>query len=543
MKYRCVHCDELFDFEGEGRPRCPKCMRVHDLQKFEQTTRESKSYRWVWVIAAVVLMSAAGAGSYLWLERPAETKPEEVSLEPMSESALARFFERSSDDVGELVRLFASSDKIKSFAKKAASGKEQPLDKTRAVVAAIRERAAKRAFVPWSLIDPREGPPMVAADVLKAIEKDNAAEQLYPLEVAALAVAALRTIGVDAMLAEAYAFVGADSPPDPSGRLGYFVVAVPKGRSADYRLFDPYGGQTAMPQKGDYQLLTDVQSVGLAISLRALYKLVREHQPQSSLKDSDIALRLDERSPTVRSARAVILFATGGASLGKSEMEAAAQIRADAPRNNNLAALLVAQGQLDVASRKVALALKAQKDYAAAHATLASIHFAKGEHDLGQAELIKAEKLDPSLPTLAMLWAHYYSSTGRLDLAIDKARQSVRSRPGDLQARLFLATLLRRDGQYDEMRRIAREVIKDIPDSQREEMKQLVERVLGPTALESPIEDESDELSSSDDKAAPSGDFQLGRGLKLLDNGKKQRFGGSLLGSESEGKPKLRLNQ
>jgi tetratricopeptide (TPR) repeat protein len=226
-------------------------------------------------------------------------------------------------------------------------------------------------------------------------------------------------------------------------------------------------------------------------------------------------------------------------------LEAAAQIRADAPRNNNLAALFLAQGELDSASKKVASALEAQKDYAAAHATLASIHFARGEHNLGQAELVKAEKLDPSLPTLALLWAHYYRSTGRLDLAINKARQSVRSRPSDLQARLFLATLLRQDGKYDEMRQIAREVIKEIPDAQKEEMKRLVERVLGPTALESPLDEESDKSSPSDNSetASPTGDFQLGKGLKLLDDGKKQGFSGSLLDSKSGGKPKLLLNQ
>jgi tetratricopeptide (TPR) repeat protein len=518
-------------------------MRVHDLEKFEPTENEGKSNRWIWV-AAVVLLVAAGAGGYFWLERSTETKPEAVSFEPMSEGALASFFERSGDDVGELVRLFASSDEIEKFAEKAATGKTKAVGKTRAVVNAIRARAAKRAFVPWSLIDPREGRPMMAADVYKAIEKDGAARKLYPLEIAALTVAASRTIGVDAMLAEAYVFSDSDSPPDPSGRLGYFVVAVPKGDDAGYHLFDPYGGQTASPQTGDFEVLTDVQAVGLAISLRALYKLVREHDQQSALGDSDVALRLAARSPTVRSARAVILFATGGASLGRSEMEAAAQIRDDAPRNNNLAALLVAQGELDAASKKVAMALEAQKGYASAHATLASIHFARGEQELGQAELIKAEKLDPNLPTLAMLWAHYYRSTGRLDLAIDKAQKSVRSRPGDLQARLFLATLLRQDGQYDEMRQIAREVIEEIPESQKEQMKKLIEGVLGPTALESPIEDDSDEpIPSDDEPAPPDEDFKLGKGLKLLDNGKQQRFGGSLLGSDSKSKPKLRLEQ
>jgi len=520
-------------------------MRVHDLQKLEQTTREDRSNRWMWVAAVILLLAAAGAGAYLWLQRSTEVELEDLSLEPMSEGALTRYLERSGNDVGELARLFVPSNEIKMLAKKATSGKKKAVDKARAIVAAIRARAAKRAFVSWSLMDPRKGRPMVATEALKAIEKDGAARELYPLEIAALTVAALRTVGVDAMIAEAYAFAGGHSPPDPSGRLGYFIVAVPKDKAAGYHLFDPYGGQTAMPQKEDFEVLTDVQAVGLAVSLRALYKLVREHQPQTALADSDVALRLAARSPTVRSARAVILFATAGASLGRSELEAAAQIRADAPRNNNLAALLVAQSELDSASKKVALALEAQKDYAAAHATLASIHFARGEHELGQAELIKAEKLDPNLPTLAMLWAHYYRSTGRLDLAIDKARQSVRSRPSDLQARLFLATLLRQDGQYDEMRQIAREVIENIPDPQREEMKRLIERVLGPTALESPIKDESDEPSSSDDgkAASPSGDFQLGKGLQLLGDGKKQGFRGSLLDSESEGKPKLRLNQ
>ncbi|MBN1656227.1 MAG: tetratricopeptide repeat protein [Deltaproteobacteria bacterium] len=543
MKYRCIHCDEIFDFDGEGRPRCPKCMRVHDLQKYEEKARPSKT-KWRVGAALLFLVIVLSSLSYYWLRRSAEEGTNEVPLEPLSENALARFLERSDAQVGELSRLFAASGEIERFAAKAAGDKTEIIDKTRAVVAAIRARAAKRAFVPWSLVDPREEPLMVAGDILKAVNQDGAANTLYPLEVAALTVAALRALGIDALLAEAFSFAGEHSPPDPSGRLGYFVVALHGDNQADYRLFDPYGGRTTMPRKGDFEILTDVQAVGLAVSLRALHKLAHENKPKAAVADSDTALRLASRSPTVRSARAVILVATGGVALGRAEMEAAAQIRADSPRNNNLAALLVAQGDLEQASRKVAAALEENKDFALAHTTLASIHFARGEPELGRAELVRTEKLDPNLPLLSMLWAHYYSATGQLDLAIEKTRQAVASRPNDRQARLLLASLLRQNGRYDEMRRIARALLGETPDSQKQEMKRVIERLLGPTALEPPIDAEREEGRPNDDKAAmPSGDFQLGKGLKLLDDkGEQPRIRGSLLGSGSNGRSRLRLN-
>lgn len=166
--------------------------------------------------------------------------------------------------------------------------------------------------------------------------------------------------------------------------------------------------------------------------------------------------------------------------------------------------------------------------------------------DQAEQELRRAEELDAELPILPMLWANYYAETGDLELAAEKAMEAIERRPHDWQNRLGAARILRLAGRYDEMRRQARQVLEDAPPGQEQAVRQLIEQMLGPTALEEPLDDEELAL---DDERLPDGEFQLGEGSALLDDEGELDLGGegpslggeSLGGGEAGGGPLLKL--
>ena len=147
---------------------------------------------------------------------------------------------------------------------------------------ALRERATHQAFVSWSLAEPREGPLLVAGEVAAAIQKDGARKELYPLEVAALAVCALRAADVPAMLVGG---AGADRASacrlDPSGRFGYFGVAVGDAKGAP-QCFDAYGGSAEPTACADCTLSSDLEAIGAALSLHATQRLAQQRRPGAS---------------------------------------------------------------------------------------------------------------------------------------------------------------------------------------------------------------------------------------------------------------------
>jgi tetratricopeptide (TPR) repeat protein len=500
MRYLCVHCNESFDAQGEGRPRCPKCMRVHDIRPLQElvAARPAGRPRWLWIAPLVVTVAAGAGGGFWWhmAQRGAPADTDTVALEPLSQAACASHLKRLGVRAGELSGLLQPNDAVERFAKAATSGKQTATDKARALVQAIRERASQRAFVRWSLMEPRAQPPMVAPLVLDAIQNEGAEKHLYPLEIASLAAAALRSVGVAAMVAEAYAFSGERSPPDPSGRIGYFILAVYGGKGAAPDLFDPYGGRAQAPKTQDVEVMTDIQAIGAALSLRALSRTVRLEASQEAIADSDAALIVLPRSATARSARGAILLANGGIEQGEAEFKAAAQIRPDGPRRHNLSILSLMKGELEQAQREVSSALAEYRDYPEAHATLASLYIARSEFDLARAELEEAARLEPALPMLQPVWAQFYAAQGRSAEAIAYAERSVKTRPYDPQSHLLLAQLYHQAARYVDMRREARAALDLIPLSRKEEAKQGIERMLGSTALEEPSEPETKKENS-----------------------------------------------
>ncbi len=545
-RYLCVHCDHRFDSD-DAKPRCPKCMRVHGIERLGTPKKApaKETPRWVLPVAIVAVLGLAAGGWAWWARRTPDAVEGDAPLRPLSASELAGYARKTRADVRDHLALLEADDALESFAEAAVRGKDGPVDKARGVVAAIRARAAKKAFAPWSLTEPRDTPPRVAARAYELMTRDDARSKMYPIEVAAVAVAALRSEGVDAMLAEAFSFPGDQAPPDPSGHLGYFVVAVyPSAPGAGTpTLLDPWLGRSTAPVEGEYRVLTDVEALGAVVNARAVHRLVREGDAQRAFADSTNALRLAPRSAAVHGARGAILIASGGVEEGVREFEAAVEVRPDAPRRNNLAGIFLVKGDVERALREVGAALQASPDFAGAHGTLAAIHLQSGETEEALRELELAKRLDPDLHTLPMLFANYHLAEGEVDEAIAYAEQGVARRPEDVQGRLMLARIYKQANRYGDMRREAQRALEAAPEAQRDGVRTLIGRVLGPTALEAdPLADDEAEALDEDD-GAPAGDpgaLQLGGGSRLLGGGEGDD-GPALLGGEGgDSEPLLR---
>jgi len=538
MQYHCVQCNEIFTPDpSEARPRCPKCLRQHGLRPVEalQPVAPKRNVLPVLIAVGVLVTAAGGYGAYRKLHghKPGQVPLAPITAEELREDALAL----TGKDAGELVALLSADARVKAFAERAAQGQATPAARAKAVCSALAERKQKQGFVGLARVEAREAPPLTASGALAAIEKDGARFPLYPLEAAALTVAALRSLDVPALVTEVFRFPNETKPLDPSGRLGYYAVALPKTESAPEQLFDAFGGRSTSPAAGDYKLLNDAQALGAALSLRGLTQLDNGGDTRAGLADSELAVKLAPSSAAVRSVRAALLLATGGVEAGTRELDAAFSLRSDAPRRNNLATLGLLSGEADAAAKEIAAALAEAPDYALAHVTLATIHLMRGERDLGRVELDKAERLEPDLAMLPQVWAQYYASTNDLDQALAKAQQAVLMRPKDTQALLVLARIDRAAGRYDDMRKQARAIMARVPSDQQERMRELLRSMLGPTVFEAPSEDEQAGAATGAGLSL-SGDAKPGSGPRLLTDSDAPKPGALQL---QPGAPKLQL--
>lgn len=544
MRYLCVYCDAPFEAEGGDKPRCPKCMRVHGVRPAEAgaaADRPKRARAWLFALGGVLLLGALGWVAFDRWGRPAAVSAVGTVGGPGA-AALAEL--RKAGDAGgaRLASLLESNDAIEAFADRAAEG-SGALDKARAVVKALRARASAEAFVRWPLVDPRRDSTLVASGVLDAVAKDNARHHLYPLEVAALAVSALRSVEVPAQLAEVFRFEGERSPPDPSARFGYFAVAVPGAAGQAPTLLDPYGGRAEVkPKADDYALLDDAEAVGGALGIEASSLVARNEDPASALALADQAVKLAPRSPSVRVARATVLLANAGLEEGTRELEAAAQLRGDGPRHHALAVLSLARGDRERALKEISLALEPYPDYAAAQITIALLHLSRMERDEAHAALEMAERLEPELTGVALAWAQFHASTGKVDEAVAQARRAVERDPAAIEAHLVLAGVYRQAARYDEMRAEAKQALSLVPAARRERTKMLIRSALGPTALEEDAAPAPAEPAAA--TLAPSGGAGAsGSGkMRLLDHdlGAGPGTGGLKLGDDTQ---RLRLRE
>lgn len=546
-QYLCVHCDHTFHPESEGEPkRCPNCMRKGGL---ELVRKAKKGGRPAWIVPAAVvgLIALVGVGYAIWDGQTADPVEGDAPLRPLSTSELLGYLQASSAGRAP-AEIFDGGDAIDALAEEASG--DGPIAKAESLVEHVGNRRAAAAFEPWSFSTPRDTEVRGAERTAARLAEEEAAH-LYPLEVALATTVALREAGVDAMVAEIWSFPDAQAPPDPSGHFGYFGVAVYEGDAGegDPTVFDPYGGRGEQPGEDDFRVLSDPQVAGAFLSTEALYAHVHEGNLTDAMSTVRKALRLDPRAPYARSVQAAILLASGGIQDGIDELNAAVQIRADPPRRNLLAALFLATGDTDGAQREVSLALEETPEFADAHATLAALHMMDADQDAALLELEAAERFDPGLVNLKMLWAQYYLQTGNPRLAVGNALQAVERRPHDWQERLRAAQVFKAADEWNEMRIQAHAILELAPSGQEEAIRRQVEAVLGETAFEEFDEDlaldpadyegdealaDADDLDDFDDLGDPT-DLELGSGSSLLGDGPGDTSGPSLLDEQLGG--------
>jgi Tfp pilus assembly protein PilF len=382
-------------------------------------------------------------------------------------------------DIGKLSELLTPDDAVASFAAHATSGKSSAADKAQAIVSALAQRKDKQAFVDWSLYEPRVGPPLTAAETWRTLQRDGARANLYPLELAALAVAALRSVDVPALVAEVYRYPNEKKPLDPSGRFGYFGAYVPEGQGKG-AVFDAYGGRTVAPAAADFVVLNDAQAVGAALAIRAMDELRNSIDVTHAHADADAAVTLLPNSPTTHGARAQLLLGEKArVSEGEKELDTALKLRDDAVRHVQIAVHKLALQDPISAQREIVPVFKDQPDFALAHALRATALMMFTEFGAARPELETTERLDPQLPLVPQLWAQLLAAEGNLDAALLKAREAVKQRPNDPQPLFILVRIEKRLNHDADMRAHARRLIELSPEPERESRRTMLKRALG----------------------------------------------------------------
>ena len=482
-------------------------------------------------LAGATVLAAVG-GYFVWGKRPSAGEQGTTSV--LSAGALHDALSQAQVDAGELEGLLAADPSIDKFAQAAVGSASATYDKAEGVMRALRARASALSFVPWSLGEPRTTVVGNAKQTLAVLAKDKGRAQLYPLELAALAAAALRAVDVPAQLAELISVDGERAPLDPSGYLGYFVVAVYPAEAGlgTPRLFDVYGGRALAPG-AKHSVLSDLSVIGAALSLRALHEVSYLADPKRALTSSSHAIQLAGSLPSVRTVRGMVVLAGRQVEQGLQEFAAARQLRSDAPRLHNLASAALMTGDVERATKELSAALERAPDFAGALATLGSLALVRGELDVARAELARAEQLAPDLSLVQWALAELALRGGDRDQALATARRAVEARPS-FDARLRMGMLLRQAARFDELRSVAAELLKMAPAYRSTEVREMIGSVLGPAALDADAHDPEAEVE-------PAREPHLNVDEPQLDPALAPSSAPSLEPPGSDREPKLRL--
>ena len=384
----------------------------------------------------------------------------------------------------------------------------------------------------WSLAHPLPRELLTTDQTLAMMNAHEERVKLYPLELATAMAALLRARGTKAMVAEVWEFEGAQAPADPSGLLGYFVTAVYDGSDPEVpaAYFDAWGGRGEVTVSS-VRVLRDTEVLGAALGTEAMRIFARSGDAAKALPMVETALLLDPVSPSLRAVHATILLESGGIGEAVKEFEAALQLRTDGPRQLHLVQLHLAQaGMLEMngqqaaaeaqfgeANRVVDEVIEKWPRYGRAHLVLATIYMGLDEPERAGVELDAAEALNPDVPTLWAVWAQYHLAKSDPIAAAAKMKRAIDLDPDNWQLRLQAARVFQGVGDDEAAAENVAAALQLVPPDKRSEVREFVERMMGPQALDLP--DPSAPASTeaaSDDPALMLGDPS---NLRLRDPG------------------------
>jgi tetratricopeptide (TPR) repeat protein len=400
---------------------------------------------------------------------------------PMDRAAIEEAFKRHAVDPGPWVALLIPDERASRFAREVAGGTVDAEGKSAALMAGVRKLFDDQTLARASLAETRDAEVRTPSELLTAAGRKGSSLQVYPLELAALVTAGLRSLGVEAMVTEVLRAAGERALPDPSGLIGYYAVTY-AGADGTWHRLDPWQGAN-LPEGARTEVVSDTAAVGAAMALSALDAAIFRMDTERALRLSGDALALAGHLPTVRSARGVVVLGAHMAEQALQELEAARQLRPDAARMHNAATVYLLLGDNDRADALLAQAIDAAPELAAAYVTRAALFEARHEGDAAAAALARAEELAPSLGTLQLALAERDLRFGMPDEALARAARAVNERPA-FDARLRLAMLQRQAARYAAMRANAQAILAGTPAYRRDEVRDILRVALGPTALE-----------------------------------------------------------
>lgn len=485
-KYFCAHCDQEFVLEeglgSERKPRCPRCMRGSGVEAVADAEKPSDAWRRpVALLLAALAIAVIGYGGYRLTTVDLE---DAVPLRPLEARELTAYLERDQIDAGSYESMFALPGEVDGWP-------EEPSE----LAQALHGESSR-----WSLEQMLGRGVLTADQALARMATATDRVKLYPLELATSMAALLRARGVDAMVAEAWSLGNEQSPPDPSGMLGYYVTAVYESTATEPSFFfDPWGGRGEV-RPSSVRVLRDTEVIAAALGVEAARIFTQSGDGAKALPMIETALRLDPMSPSLRVVYATVLAESGGLAQAMQELDAATQLRPDGPRklhavqlNLAQAAMLDASGErelaeakLSEANRVVAEVIDTWPRYGRAHLTLATVFLGLNDHERARVALERAEESSPDSPMLWAVWAQYHLATDDPASAAVKMQRALRLDPENWQLRAQAASVFEAAGDDAAARAQADEALRLVAPARRGKLGSYLDRMLGPEVPDVP---------------------------------------------------------
>jgi Flp pilus assembly protein TadD len=523
MKYRCIPCNHEFEAPKGTKPRCPRCLKIHDVEPIESPGLPKKtSAKTILVPIAVLIVAIIVGIVYVLTKNDSTGETKESAVDSKS------VFETAGIPKEEAQDPCAPGKYVEKLASKLAGGKsgDAAMD---ALFTGLEELKGETGWLPYHQREPRETRPLRAEQLAKQLTgntADGAPFRAMSYELACLLLASARALDIaDAKMVQIHAFKGEKHPADTAGKLGRYGVALnvdPKAIDA-VQVYDLFGGRSKSGATASVTILDDSGAMAPYFGIGALSLLVKQEMSKA-LSLNDIAIKLNDQNPYFRSNRGLIFAATGVPTEALVEFEKALKLRNDPVQRINLAELLMLINPMDKrAETEVQLALKDAPDYARAHALKGMIHLIRQETDQAETELTLAERLDPKSPSIAMYWARYYSVRMNSEEAIAKAKQAVTLSGNSVSMLLGLASIYREVARFDDMRSTLDKVYEKVKTPQMaDQIKQAFDYDLSPDDAE--LSDTEGATAGADDNTPSNYKLKLGEG-----------FGGGNLGGSKTG--------
>jgi tetratricopeptide (TPR) repeat protein len=495
-RYRCANCEITFEAEPCGPPRCPECLRQHGIEEIgaggpKRTDAKRGRRRWLLpALVATVVIVGAGGGLLLYRRTTALPGPGELGV--LDGALLRRTLLHRGVASEDVVIPFAADKSIRELA---SSTKGSTPKEIAAKVAARLSRLLQTAGARVDLDG--TGQPLVRNAMklhraLVAAEKnppagvkDRQPVTASPLELAVLAVSALRAAGLQAVLCQVARIKAKVRTAEISGGVGRYVAAVyPEGglgqkplavldpaRALELPAWAGGGGDPTMRSLHEkLEPLDDGTAAAHLLALRALR--LRTREPDQAFNLSEMAIKAAAPSATLLLIRAKVLAAAGGTKDAAREAQKALSLRDGPPQRTLLGLALAGEGSVGPAISHLEQALAADPSYWPAHQALATLLMGDKR---GKKVLEAGLAIAPNVPGLLLLRATWLLAEDKPDEAT-VVLERIASRSNDPHALLLLYQALVKAGNAERARAIRERLVKSA-GSERERIEKLLSAV------------------------------------------------------------------